>query len=497
MAFSFVEHIADGIGKDFAVPFPYISQAHVKVAVNGVDVAFTWNSPGSVELVSLPAKDALVKVYRETPKDDRLVNFEDDSVIDEALLDAMALQLFYIAQEAFDLSATSITIVADGNYDARARRVKGVADPVEPTDAVNLRTFQSDFLPRLQAEANRAANAANTSLALKSDFDAKWQGLLQKESDFNNSYNQVRLWEQAVATNADAVLSARNAVQAMRTLVEGYKTSVEATRQAVNTETAAALATYNQAVAVAEARLEALVAAAEAAKVAAQASAQAAQAAATSAQGSATTATAKAQEANAAANRAVEAKNAVDAVAVDAVALQNAVQAAEAAAARAEAAEGAQVTWDMVTEKPAQFPPSAHTHPWSQVTDKPTVYPPAEHTHDWTTIGNKPTTFTPSAHTHSWASITDKPVLFSGSYADLTGVPTAFPPTTHTHTWAEVTGKPTVFPSDWSQVANKPSTYPPSTHNHDGVYVKQSRITISTSDPSGGVDGDLWFKYSV
>src|SRR5690606_17476123 len=111
-----------------------------------------------------------------------------------------------------------------------------------------LKTFQSDFLPRLQAEANRATNAANTSLALKSDFDSKWQGLLQKEADFNSSYNQVRLWEQAVAANTDAVLNARNAVESMRALVEGYKVSVEATRQAVNTEAAAALATYAQAV---------------------------------------------------------------------------------------------------------------------------------------------------------------------------------------------------------------------------------------------------------
>lgn len=497
MAFSFVEHIADGTSNDFAVPFPYISQSHVKAAVNGVDVTYAWNSPGSIELSELPVEGALVKVYRETPKDDRLVNFEDDSVIDEALLDAMALQLFYIAQESFDLSATSITIVADGNYDARARRVKGVADPVEPTDAVNLRTFQSDFLPRLQAEANRAESAANTSLALKSDFDAKWLGLLQKEADFNTSYNQVRTWEQAVAANADIVLNAKNAVETMKVLVEGYKTSIETTRQAANAEVAAGLASYNQAVAEAETRLEAIQEAVEAAKVAVEAAKVAAQAAAAAAQGSADVAAVKAQVAVEAADRAVEAKTAVDAVAIDAVALQNAVQAAEAAAARAEAAEGAQVTWDMVTDKPTQFTPSDHTHPWSQVTDKPTAYPPAEHTHDWTTIGNKPTTFTPSEHFHTWESITGKPALFSGAYADLTGLPTAFPPAAHTHTWAEVTGKPTVFPSDWSQVANKPSTYPPSSHNHDGVYVKQSRITISTSDPSGGVDGDLWFKYSV
>jgi len=62
MALSFVEHIADGTSNDFAVPFPYISRSHVKVAVGGLDVAFEWNSPGSVELASVPAEGDIVKV---------------------------------------------------------------------------------------------------------------------------------------------------------------------------------------------------------------------------------------------------------------------------------------------------------------------------------------------------------------------------------------------------------------------------------------------------
>lgn len=36
-----------------------------------------------------------------------------------------------------------------------------------------------------------------------------------------------------------------------------------------------------------------------------------------------------------------------------------------------------------------------------------------------------------------------------------------------------------------------------SDHNHDAVYLKASRVTISTASPSGGADGDLWFKYAL
>ena len=45
------------------------------------------------------------------------------------------------------------------------------------------------------------------------------------------------------------------------------------------------------------------------------------------------------------------------------------------------------------------------------------------------------------------------------------------------------------------------SDYALKTHNHNGVYEpvlsadRKRKITISTSDPSGGSDGDIWIKY--
>jgi len=47
------------------------------------------------------------------------------------------------------------------------------------------------------------------------------------------------------------------------------------------------------------------------------------------------------------------------------------------------------------------------------------------------------------------------------------------------------------------------SEYSLTTHNHSGVYEpvlsadRKRKITISTSNPSGGSDGDIWIKYSV
>lgn len=58
----------------------------------------------------------------------------------------------------------------------------------------------------------------------------------------------------------------------------------------------------------------------------------------------------------------------------------------------------------------------------------------------------------------------------SADWASITGKPASFPTT-----WTDVSSKPTTFPTTWSQVAGRP--------------------TISASGPSGGADGDIWYRY--
>ena len=60
--------------------------------------------------------------------------------------------------------------------------------------------------------------------------------------------------------------------------------------------------------------------------------------------------------------------------------------------------------------------------------------------------------------------------------------------TTHTH-------------SDYALKSHTHSDYASKSHNHSGVYEpvlsadRKRKITISTSNPSGGSDGDIWIKY--
>ena len=108
-----------------------------------------------------------------------------------------------------------------------------------------------------------------------------------------------------------------------------------------------------------------------------------------------------------------------------------------------------------------------HVHP-VDTSREPTI-PSGTSTQMW--LGNK-----------TWA-----PVLNQVQGTLLTGYVVATP--------AVLTAGDTVLAA-FQKIQGQLNAKADSTHNHDSSYVRNSRITIGTADPSGGVDGDIWFKYS-
>ena len=76
-----------------------------------------------------------ISVYRKANKTARQTDFANASVLTEADLDNSALQSFHVAQEALDTAEQSITVNADGTFDANNARIVDVSDPVNNQDA--------------------------------------------------------------------------------------------------------------------------------------------------------------------------------------------------------------------------------------------------------------------------------------------------------------------------------------------------------------------------
>lgn len=136
---------------------------------------------------------------------------------------------------------------------------------------------------------------------------------------------------------------------------------------------------------------------------------------------------------------------------------------------------GTSASWDNITDKPTEFPPTTHTHTWTQITEKPIFFSgayadltgkPVLFSGNYNNLSNKPTI--PADQVNSdWNSnsgisqILNKPTLFSGSYIDLTNKPTLF-----SGSYTELTNKPTIFDGTWSSLTGKPSVFTPSAHTH-------------------------------
>ena len=70
------------------------------------------------------------------------------------------------------------------------------------------------------------------------------------------------------------------------------------------------------------------------------------------------------------------------------------------------------ISWSAISNKPANFTPSAHRHAIGDITNLQRELDnkaSRNHSHTWNSITNKPANFTPSAHTHQWSNISNVP----------------------------------------------------------------------------------------
>lgn len=197
MAYSYNQYVGNGVITDFSITFGYLATAHVSVLVDNVAVSFTWVTPAVVRVSPAPAFGTLVKVQRTTPRTVRVVDFTDASTLNEMQLDNSALQMMYLAQEAMDLSVSSLNRDFFTNYDAQGHRIVNLGDPVDAQDAVPKSWIEpyvvAAQLAQSQAEtAMTAAQLAETLTYAKYDeFDARYLGPKTTAPSLDNQGNAL------------------------------------------------------------------------------------------------------------------------------------------------------------------------------------------------------------------------------------------------------------------------------------------------------------------
>jgi len=159
---TYVDYTGDNTTTSFAFPFPYLDDTHVvvqldTVALTGgkfVDQTVTTHytiqtSPSAaIIFVTAPATGDRIRIKRDSASDTALVDFENGSVLTEVELDRAYLHNLYLSEEIEEGSGknTMTKDAVDGHYDADLAKIKNLADPTNPQDAVTKNYADTTFV---------------------------------------------------------------------------------------------------------------------------------------------------------------------------------------------------------------------------------------------------------------------------------------------------------------------------------------------------------------
>lgn len=224
--YSYSTTVASGSTNVVSVPFPYIAKADVHVTIDTVEVTdLTWTTDSTIQLASSPALGAVVKAYRDTPKDVLSVNWSSPSVLAESDIEKAFTQLLYIAQEAYDLG-----ILPRVELDAAINYVNTALNSAQAAlDATNVAkdsavTTIDDLVTTAQTAATSAQNSADAAALIAeftpSDYFQKANLLSEVTGDADKAAARTNIGA-IDAAGVDAIAVRYDAAQALNDTQKG------------------------------------------------------------------------------------------------------------------------------------------------------------------------------------------------------------------------------------------------------------------------------------
>lgn len=197
MADTIATYIGNGTQTDFSVPFDYLKKSFVRVYLDettlltggdygdtSVDYYFLDNT--TVRLKTPPANGVEVTIRRYTSATERIVSFEDASILKATDLDTSQLQSFHIAEEARDSVNDAMLKDSEANWDAQGNRIVNVGDPVDGKDAINLDWYNKGA-GKVQENANKTEQWRNEAEGFRNEAETF-------KDEAKESYNLAKDW---------------------------------------------------------------------------------------------------------------------------------------------------------------------------------------------------------------------------------------------------------------------------------------------------------------
>lgn len=268
----------DGANRDFPIPFEYLTRKFIQVTLLGqdrlplvlnIDYRFTQRTVITTTKAYGPADGyERIELRRYTSATERLVDFNDGSILKAYDLNTSQIQALHIAEEGRDVATDTIGVDNDGNLDARGRRIVNLADATEDGHAVTLRQEREWAASTLgNRNAAQASAVASEASAVRSDASRaeslRQAGLSKVSADASetsrlDAANSARIATEEIAKIDGQVLAAkghadRSKSEAERSLSFAENSSIYATNSvnaataSINAKNAAAISAQNSA----------------------------------------------------------------------------------------------------------------------------------------------------------------------------------------------------------------------------------------------------------
>lgn len=256
----------DGANRDFPIPFEYLTRKFIQVTLLGqdrlplvlnIDYRFTQRTVITTTKAYGPADGyERIELRRYTSATERLVDFNDGSILKAYDLNTSQIQALHIAEEGRDVATDTIGVDNDGNLDARGRRIVNLADATEDGHAVTLRQEREWAASTLgNRNASQVSAQASEASAVRSDASRaeslRQAGLSKVSADASevsrlDAANSARIATEEIAKIDGQVLVAkghadRSKTEADRSAERAASSGASATRS-LNSENAAKVA---------------------------------------------------------------------------------------------------------------------------------------------------------------------------------------------------------------------------------------------------------------
>lgn len=232
----------NGSIQEFDVTFDYLSQTFIKVnlvgptgltpMVLGTDYTFVTPTRIRTTVPYGPPTFTTIELRRETSTTERLVEFQDASILHAQDLNVDALQVMHVAEEARNAATETLGVNGDGNLDARNRRIVNVLDPIDPADVVTLNYYTSQVTgvraDRLAAEAAR--DKAQEWAIKPTAVEGMDQSAKTYAGQAGTSASTASTAAGTATTQAGLAATARTGAETARTGAETARTGAETAR---------------------------------------------------------------------------------------------------------------------------------------------------------------------------------------------------------------------------------------------------------------------------